>query len=96
MDVINPETFKKEGNVQLFCPSLFGHQSLININKNTPLLTNGNSLYILGNRIKICKSQGSDQSEPKPEKSPEKAVDEKKLLLEKKKALKKKAVKKVQ
>ena len=94
MDLISPETFKKIGNVQLFCPSLFGHQSLISINKNTPLLTDGKSLYLLGNRIKICKSQGSDQSEPKPEKSPDKSLDEKKLLLEKKKALKKKAVKK--
>ena len=41
LDVINPSTFVKEGNVQLFCPSLFGHQSLINLNKNCPLLTDG-------------------------------------------------------
>lgn len=57
LEVIDPETFKKEGNIQLFCPSLYGQQSLINLNKNSPLLTDGNSLYVLGVRLKICKNQ---------------------------------------
>ena len=55
LEVIDPKTFDKEGYIQLFCPSLFGQQSLININKNCPLLTDGSKLYFLGNRIKICK-----------------------------------------
>jgi hypothetical protein len=57
LDVIDPNTFKKEGHVQLFCPSLFGQQSLINLNKNAPLMTDGKSLYCLGSRIKMCKNQ---------------------------------------
>lgn len=39
----------------MFCPSLFGQQSLINLNKNSPLLTDGNNLYYLGSRIRISK-----------------------------------------
>ena len=52
---------------------------------------------MLGNRVKICKNQGSDneQADPK-QKSLEKVVDEKKLLLDKKKAMKKRAAKKGQ
>jgi hypothetical protein len=57
LEVIDPNTFKKEGTVQLFCPSLFGQQSLINLNKNSPLMTDGNNLYFLGTRLKICKNQ---------------------------------------
>lgn len=64
LDVLDPDTFKKIGNVQLFCPSLFGHPSLVNINKNGPLLTDGQNLYFLGNRVKICKIQGSDADQP--------------------------------
>jgi len=60
LDVIDPETFEKIGNVQLFCPSLYGHPSLANINKNGPLLTDGQSLFVLGNRVKISKIAGSD------------------------------------
>ena len=59
LDIISPLTLKKEGSVQLFCPSLFGHPSLANINKNTPLLTDGESLFVLGSRVKICKAQGN-------------------------------------
>jgi hypothetical protein len=55
LDVINPFNFKREGNIELLCPSLFGIQSLININKNSPLLTDGQSLYYLGKCIKIEK-----------------------------------------
>jgi hypothetical protein len=57
LDVIDPITFKKEGTVQLYCPSLFGQQSLVNLNKNSPLLTDGNNLYYLGTRLKIIKNQ---------------------------------------
>jgi hypothetical protein len=57
LEVIDPNTFKKEGTVQLFFPSLFGQQSLINLNKNSPLMTDGNNLYFLGTRLKICKNQ---------------------------------------
>lgn len=57
LQVIDPNTFKKEGTVQLYCPSLFGHQSLINLNKNSPLLTDGKNLYYLGTRLKICKNK---------------------------------------
>lgn len=56
LDVIDPDTFQHTSSVQLICPSLFGLQSLVNINKSSPLLTDGNSLFYLGNRIKITKA----------------------------------------
>jgi hypothetical protein len=59
LEVYSPDTLRKEGNVQLFCPSLFGLQSLINLNKNTPILTDGHSIYYLGSRIKIEKCEQS-------------------------------------
>ena len=51
LDIIDPETFKTEGSIQLHCPSLFGHQIVQNINKNNPLLTDGQYLYIVGKRL---------------------------------------------
>lgn len=80
LEVISPETFQKEGTAQVFCPALFGQQSLINLNKNAPLLTDGQGLYYLASRIRICKTQDSEQ-EPKEQKqrSPEKQVEDKKL-----------------
>ena len=74
LEVINPETLEKEGMVQIFCPSLFGQQSLININKNCPIMTDGEKLYYLASRIKICKTEESEKKEEK-KKSPEKPVD---------------------
>ncbi len=65
LEVFNPETLKKEGTVQLFCPSLFGLQSLINLNKSAPLLTDGNSLFLLGTRIKIEKCEPLAKPEEK-------------------------------
>lgn len=91
LEVYSPEAFKKEGNIQLFCPSLFGQQSLINLNKNTPILTDGNNLFYLGSRIKIEKSDQPEKvAETKPkeeEKSPEKqkAGQDKKIDKKKKK-----------
>lgn len=76
LEVFNTETLKKEGTVQLFCPSLYGLQSLINLNKSAPLLTDGNSIFLLGIRIKIEKCEpwvkpeekGSQEKEKSPEK----------------------------
>lgn len=51
LDIIDPETFKTEGSIQLHCPALFGHQIVQNINKNSPLLTDGEHLYIVGKRL---------------------------------------------
>ena len=41
LDVISPEDFKKIGNIQLACKSLFGHSVLTTLNKNSILLTDG-------------------------------------------------------
>lgn len=74
LEVLNPDNFKKEGNIQLFCPSLFGHQSLINLNKNTPILTDGNNLYYLGSRVKIEKVETAKVAEPQEAKKLEKSA----------------------
>ena len=67
IEVISPETLEKEGMVQLFCPSLYGQQSLLNLNKNPPLLTDGNNLYCLGSRIRVSKGDhpSKDPTSPK-------------------------------
>jgi hypothetical protein len=51
---------------------LFGHQSLINLNKNTPIFTDGDSLYYLGSRVKIEKVESSKPVEPQEQKKLEK------------------------
>jgi hypothetical protein len=51
LDIIDPETFKIEGCLQLHCPALFGHVIVQNINKNNPLLSDGEHLYIIGKRL---------------------------------------------
>ena len=51
IDVICPNTFKFEGMIQLHCPEVFGHPSLQIINKNFPLLTDGEYLYIIGKKL---------------------------------------------
>jgi other hect domain ubiquitin protein ligase E3 len=57
LEVINPNNFAKEGQIQLSCSALFGQQSLITINNNSPILTDGNNLFYLGSRIKITKGE---------------------------------------
>jgi len=45
---------------------LFGHQSLVNLNRNSILLTDGQSLYFLGKQIKITKGlEEKKEEEPK-------------------------------
>lgn len=53
IDVYSPEDFKKTGSVQLACKSLFGHNVLVNLNRSSILMTDGDHLYFLGKRIKI-------------------------------------------
>jgi hypothetical protein len=56
LDVYSPENFKKLSTVQLACKSLFGHNVLLTMNKNSILLTDGHHLYFLGKRIKIIQN----------------------------------------
>lgn len=51
LEIIDPETFKMTGLVQIYCPDIFGHQSMQMINKNFPLLTDGEYLYIIGKKL---------------------------------------------
>ena len=57
IEVINPDTFKSETTIEFKCNGLFGHQSLVNINRNSILLTDGDSLYFLGKQLKIVKGE---------------------------------------
>lgn len=56
LDVYSALDFKKLGTVQLACKSLFGHNVLLTMNKNSILLTDGEHLYFLGKRIKITQN----------------------------------------
>ena len=62
LEVIDPPSFKKLGNIQLACQSLFGHHILNTLNKNSIILTDGISLYFLGKRIKITQSNEAPAS----------------------------------
>ena len=78
LEIIDPETFKLIGLVQVHCPEIFGHQSLQMINKHFPLLTDGQYLYIIGKKL-LSEKIGSDKTLP-PE---EQKLSEQKLPMEK-------------
>jgi Periplasmic protein TonB, links inner and outer membranes len=74
LEIYDPNTFKLEGFLQLYCPDIFGHPSLQLINRNYPLLTDGEYVYIIGKKL-ISEKLNSDPKpeeikaeEPKPEK----------------------------
>ena len=70
IEVINPETLKSETTIELKCNGLFGHQSLININRTSILLTDGDKLYYLGKELKIVKSSEDKKKEKVEEVKP--------------------------
>ena len=51
LEIICPNTFKVEGCLQIYCPDIFGHPSLQLINRNYPLLTDGDYVYIIGKKL---------------------------------------------
>ena len=57
LEIINPDTFKTESSIELKCNALFGHQALINLNRNSILLTDGYKLYFLGKQLKITRGR---------------------------------------
>lgn len=63
IDIINPDTFKVEGSIQLHCPEMFGHTTTQNINKNYPFLTDGDHLYIIGKRLSVEKIESKHKEE---------------------------------
>ena len=55
----------------MHCPPIFGHISMQNINKNYPLLTDGDNIYIIGKRLAVEKLD-LKKEEKKDEKKEEK------------------------
>jgi len=51
LEIIDPNTFKAEGLLQLHCPEIFNHPTLQLVNKNYPLLTDGEYVYIIGKKL---------------------------------------------
>jgi len=87
LEIICTETFKVEGCLQIYCPDIFGHPSLQLINKNYPLLTDGEHVYIIGKKLiseKInteppkTEEQKAEEAAAKKEEAPVVAKDEKK------------------
>lgn len=74
IDVICPNTFKFEGMIQLYCPEVFGHPSLQIINKNYPLLTDGEYLYIIGKKLISEKINSSEEGKEEVPKGNEESV----------------------
>jgi len=62
IEVINPETFETLECITLHCPEIFQHPTLQVINKNYPILTDGQKLYIIGRCLNVQKSE--DESTP--------------------------------
>ena len=65
IDVINTDTFKTESNIELNCQPLFGHQALINLNRNSQMLTDGHKLYFLGKQLKITRARDCERKQEK-------------------------------
>ena len=78
IDVISPETFKVEESIELKCNPLFGHQALMNLNRNSILLTDGHKLYFLGKQLKITKGAESDKKQEEEKKIIEEKPDDNK------------------
>lgn len=78
LEVINPETFKSESIMELNCPALFGHQALVNLNRNSILLTDGQKLYFLGKQLKITRARDQHEQNEKENKKKEKTVEQEK------------------
>lgn len=74
IEIICPNTFKTEGFIQLYCPEIFGHPSLQLINKNYPLLTDGEYLYIIGKKL-ISEKINNEEEKPKETKIEEKKIE---------------------
>lgn len=53
LEVICPETFNILSQVTLHCPDIFQHPQMQNINKNFPLLTDGEKIFIIGRKLNI-------------------------------------------
>jgi hypothetical protein len=51
LDIICPNTFKLQGLLQLYCPDIFGNANLQIINKNYPILSDGDFVYIIGKKV---------------------------------------------
>jgi len=51
LEILCPNSFKQQGTLQLFCPDVFGHPSLQIVNRNYPLLTDGEFIYIIGKKL---------------------------------------------
>jgi hypothetical protein len=51
VSIICPNTFKNEGLLQLYCPDLFGNPTKQILNKYYPLLSDGDSLFIVGVKL---------------------------------------------
>ena len=69
IDIICPNTFKFEGMIQLYCPEVFGHPSLQIINKNYPLLSDGEYLYVIGKKLISEKIMTVEEEEEKRKES---------------------------
>ena len=69
LEIICPNTFKMDGLLQIYCPDIFSHPSLQIINKNYPLLTDGEYLYIIGKKL-LSEKMGAEKKEEEKLKEP--------------------------
>ncbi|CAD8163525.1 unnamed protein product [Paramecium octaurelia] len=59
LDIICPDTFQTLSQMTLHCPELFQHPQMQAINKNYPLITDGEKLFIIGRKLNITKVEGA-------------------------------------
>ncbi|CAD8078334.1 unnamed protein product [Paramecium sonneborni] len=72
LDIICPDTFQTLSQITLHCPELFQHPQMQAINKNYPLITDGEKLFIIGRKLNITKVEGAPAKaikEPAPSNS---------------------------
>lgn len=59
--IIDPETFKQKEVIYLDCPEIFSNLNLAQFNRNFPLLTDGEKLYMIGKKVILEKIYGKNE-----------------------------------
>ena len=76
MDIVCPETLTIISQMTLHCPELFQPPQMQAINKNFPLITDGEKLFIVGRKLNITKTEGGPAKLKEPSASRAKKKEE--------------------
>ena len=67
LSIVCPYTFKSEGMLQLYCPDLFGTPAKQALNKYFPILTDSESIFVVGSRVDVLPPEEEKKQDKKEE-----------------------------